>query len=158
LNRPSALTGHAAVLTGSWEKKVRPHVGTSGLNQTAERRDVRFAIVRCRGETEQDRIACLTSITGFAEAHGATVEVIGEVCVFTYGAILEAPGSDASMLALVHDLCTNSRPASVVHGMRNCVVGSVGGEQRFALQTRIPGFGEFVSQLDDLAPGEARAV
>ena len=128
------------------------------LTSLPAQRDVHFAIVRCHGETEQDRIACLRTVCELAGSHGATAELIGEVCVLTYGAIFEAPGADAAMLKLLRDLCTSSRPAAVVHGVRNCLVGFVGGEQRFSFQSRIPGFREFLSQVDDLRPGEERAV
>jgi hypothetical protein len=121
-------------------------------------REVRFALVRCYGENDPDRIAWVRTVVELAGTHGATTEIIGETCVLTYGAFDDAPGSGAAMLALVHDLCTASLPASVVHGMRRCVVAVVGSDERFALQTRIPGFREFMSQLDDLRPGDVCAV
>src|SRR4051794_25253784 len=101
---------------------------------TPKMREVRFAIVRPRGENERDRIACVSAVSELATHHGATIEALGEICILTYGAIVDAPESEATMLSLVHDLCACSRPASVVYGARRCLVGDLGSDQRVSFR------------------------
>jgi len=104
-----------------------------------------------------DRTAdMIASVLQIAAKHNGMIEAItGSLVVVLFGALSAEANAHGNRKRLIEELMKSHGPfLSIVHGQEQCLVGTVGGENRKAFTALIPNYKDKLSRLSSLKYGD----